>query len=247
MSRRIKEAFDAVRAEEELKEKTRVFLAESMHGRRRTKRAHYRAAVSAACLLFLFLGGYWLYLMPTAEISIDINPSLELGVNRFDRVVSVNALNEDGQTLAEALDLTFADYSEAVDQILGSEQISSLLSGDAEMVITVIGPEGAQTERILSGVRTCTGNQRNIHCYSAGAEEAEAAREAGLSYGKYRAFLELRTLDPDITPEQVRDMSMRELRELLDSLSGEAGPASGGGAGNPGRGYPYRGGRGTSA
>ena len=79
----------------------------------------------------------------------------------------------ENERLAEALDLTFADYSEAVDQILGSEQISSLLSGDAEMVITVIGPEGAQTERILSGVRTCTGNQRNIHCYSAGAEEAE--------------------------------------------------------------------------
>ena len=26
---------------------------------------------------------------PTAYISIDINPSLELGINRFDRIVSV--------------------------------------------------------------------------------------------------------------------------------------------------------------
>ena len=49
-------------------------------------------------------GGTWLYFTPTMEISVDINPSIELGVNRFDRVISVDGYNEDGQALAQLLD-----------------------------------------------------------------------------------------------------------------------------------------------
>ncbi|MDE7227674.1 MAG: helix-turn-helix transcriptional regulator [Treponemataceae bacterium] len=40
--------------------------------------------------MVLFVGA-GLYLTPTAQISIDITPSLELGINRFDNVVSVRA------------------------------------------------------------------------------------------------------------------------------------------------------------
>ena len=45
-------------------------------------------------------GKRWLYFTPIAEISIDINPSIELRVNRFDQVISVDGLNGDGQALA---------------------------------------------------------------------------------------------------------------------------------------------------
>lgn len=44
-----------------------------------------------------------------------------------------------------------------------------------------------------------------------------------LSCGKYRAFLELQLLDPDITPEAVQNMTMREIRELINSLSVNSG------------------------
>lgn len=33
------------------------------------------------------------------------------------------------------------------------------------------------------------------------------------------AFLELRALDPSITPEDIRDMTMREILDLKDMLS----------------------------
>ena len=40
----------------------------------------------ACCLLVLLAGwgGHHAYFTPSAIISIDVNPSLELGVNRFD-------------------------------------------------------------------------------------------------------------------------------------------------------------------
>lgn len=62
-----------------------------------------------------------------------------------------------------------------------------------------------------------------------------AAAEAGLSYGKYRAYLALRELDPAVTPEAVRGMSMRELRQWMEALSaGDSTDSSGGESGAAG-------------
>ena len=57
---------------------------------------------------------------------------------------------------------------------------------------------------------------------------------AGLSCGKYRAFLELQRLDPDATVEEVRGMTMGELLRRIESLSpeGEASPWPGNGRGH---------------
>ena len=118
---RMKDAFDGVHAEEALKEKTREYLYKKTNGYSKKKVFHhgFRYGLSAvACALLIFIGGNWLYFTPTAEISIDINPSIELSVNRFDRVISVNGYNEDGDILAEQLDIKFADYTEAIDEVM---------------------------------------------------------------------------------------------------------------------------------
>ena len=151
---------------------------------------------------------------------MDINPSLELGVNRFDKVVYVIGWNDDGRELASSLDLKYMDYDKALEQIMDSEEISYLLSGDGVMTVAVVGDNETQCGRLLSGVRSCTAGQGNAYCYSASAEELEEAHKLGLSYGKYRAFLELLELDPDISPQQVNSMTMREIWDTIESLSG---------------------------
>ncbi|MDE7233502.1 MAG: hypothetical protein K2N29_00395, partial [Ruminiclostridium sp.] len=77
----------------------------------------------------------------------------------------------------------------------------------------------AQSAHILSEVSACVEEYANIDCHSASAEEAHAAHELGISCGKYGEFLELQALDPAITPEEVQGMTMRELRDLISSLS----------------------------
>lgn len=110
-------------------------------------------------MLFAF-GGYWLYFTPTADISVDINPSIELGINRFDKVVSVSSYNDDGQELLDSINIKYMDYTEAVDQILANENIAALLDNDAVMTITVVGSDGSQSARLLSGVESCTEGQK---------------------------------------------------------------------------------------
>lgn len=221
MNNAFKELFGPIQAEEALKDRTKAFLAEKTQGYTRAgekRRGYHAYAAACACILLILFGGRWLYFTPTAKISIDINPSIELNINRFDRVISVDGFNEDERALSSALDVKYKHYAEAVEEIVNDDIILSLLSGDEIMTITVIGPDGRQSAKLLSGVELCTAEQSNAYCYFAHSEEVAAAHETGLSCGKYRAFLELRHLDPDITPETVQGMTMREIWELTGSL-----------------------------
>ena len=225
----LKEALDQVRAEEALKERTRAFLWQKTRGYTRSVPPPGRRWIpAAACLLLLTValwGGTWLYFTPTMEISVDINPSVELGVNRFDRVISVDGYNEDGQALARLLNVKYRDCEDAIQQILETDTVSTLLANDELLSIAVVGENDTQTARVLSQIEGCTAGVENVSCYAAHAEDVETAHALGLSCGKYRMYQELQALDPGITVEEVREMTMRELQTLKDRLEAGEDPA----------------------
>lgn len=250
MNNIFKELFGPIRAEEQLKDRTKAFLAKKTQSYTRANEKNHRHhvyATACACMLLVLLGGRWLYFTPTAKISIDINPSIELSVNRLDRVILVDGLNKDGQELSRAIDVKYRHYSEAVEQILNCDSITALLSDGEVIAITVIGSDGQQSAKILSDVKLCTANQSNTQCYFARPEEVAAAHDTGLSCGKYRAFLELQLLAPDITPETVQGMTMREIREMIDRLTADSGnealSSNNQGSGHHGHGGGYGNGR----
>ena len=222
MDDKIKAAFGAVHADEKLKSKTRTFIAQKTRGYKVRRASSYRGilpAAAAVCFALVLFARFMLYFTPTARICIDINPSLELGINRFNKVISVEPLNDDGKKLAESLDIKFVGYDEALQKILENKGIEAMLSDNGVMTVTVVETNTPQSADILSEVRSCVRDYDNVYCHSASSEEVSAAHELELPCGKYRAFLELQALDPDITAEEVRNMTMRQIRELIAELS----------------------------
>lgn len=220
---KLKAAFDQVRAEEELKERTKEYLSEKVYARKKKRTSPLRNfAVAAACALLVFLaGGSYLYFTPTAYISVDVNPSLELGINRFDRIVSVTGYNEDGKALADSLDLKYMDYSDALEALLADQDMEVYLSDNADVVLTVAGKSESQSSQILETVESCVSDHENVHCHSGDTEEIHHAHNAGLSFGKYQAYLTLKKLDPSVTLEEIQDMTMSQIRELIQAYSQE--------------------------
>lgn len=270
MKRKIRETFDMIHADEELKNKTREFLAKTTGDYQkspelvpvkagdadlpdafytRTRRPGrvsgvFRVIPAVCCMLILMVfGGWQLYFKPVSVISIDINPSLELDVNRFDRVVDVKEYNEDGEKLAESLKILFMNYEEALEEIMDNESVQDYLAQDQVMSIVVAGEDEKKTQTVYSNVEECTQGQENTHCYHADSEVLEDAHASGLSYGKYMAYLELKELDPDISPGDVQGMTMREIRNRIEELQGndigngagsgtDSGNGNGSGSGN---------------
>ena len=220
---KLKAAFDQVRAEEELKERTKEYLSEKVYARKKKRTSPLRNfAAAAACALLVFLaGGSYLYFTPTAYISVDVNPSLELGINRFDRIVSVTGYNEDGKALADSLDLKYMDYSDALEALLADQDMEVYLSDNADVVLTVAGKSESQSSQILETVESCVSDHENVHCHSGDTEEIHHAHNAGLSFGKYQAYLTLKGLAPSVTLEEIQDMTMSQIRELIQAYSQE--------------------------
>ena len=72
-----------------------------------------KKAVSMVAAVFLaaFLGtGIYLWATPVQYINIDINPSVELMINRFDRIIKVKSLNDDGRRIAESISVNARHY-----------------------------------------------------------------------------------------------------------------------------------------
>ena len=69
------------------------------------RRPVLRPAMVAACLLVVILSATALaaQTLPFSYISVDVNPSLQMTLNWYDRVRTVEAVNEDAQALAEQL------------------------------------------------------------------------------------------------------------------------------------------------
>lgn len=54
------------------------------------------------------------YTTPFSYVSIDVNPSVEYSLNRFDRVISVTAVNDDGEKIVDGLNVKNEKISRAV-------------------------------------------------------------------------------------------------------------------------------------
>lgn len=228
MSNPWKDAFDSIHADEALKARTKDYLKRTVYRSSwKFRFRRIRPALAAACLvLVLGLGGSYLYFTPTAWISIDVNPSLELGINRFDRVVTVEGYNADGEQLADTLEVRYLNYQEALDQILADQQVVSALDQDGVLSLTVAGNSETQCDEIYQAMESCSSGHENIQCHVSSSELLEQAHGAGLSLGKYQAFLILQSLDPSITVDQVQDLSMGELFRMIRSYESAQGNSS---------------------
>lgn len=219
MNDRLRETFDHIHAEEDLKANTKKFLAEKTNQYRTDARPGYRRLLPVfACFVFLLVGffGHRFYFTKTSIISIDINPSLELDVNRFDKVIAIRHYNDDGQKLLENLDVQFMDYSKAIDQIMQTKRIASCLDADEMLFISVTGQNEQKNEEMLAKIETCMHGKNHVCRLAGNFDEAKKAHAAGLSVGKYRAFLELQKVRPDLTAEDVKGLCMRQIQDLIE-------------------------------
>ncbi len=212
MNGKIKNAFNEIKATEELKNKTYNNILKEKN---KSKKIFYqinRQLAFAIVICFIILGSSYFYFTPVYAISIDSESSIELLINRFDKVVGVNEYND--KQLAKSLDIVNLNYSDAINIIFSENSIKS-----EDVSITIVGENQEKNSEILGNIEECIPNRNNISCENGNIEEIEKANELGLSYGKYKAYLQLLELNPQITVDEIKNLSMKEINEKIDMLS----------------------------
>lgn len=189
----------------------------SIEERKYNLKAIYATAACFVLLLLGSLGGYQLYFAEAALISVDINPSIELRLNRFERVTSTTSYNADGEKVLSALDLQGKKYDEALAILFQSDALQPYLENNDYLGIAVFGNDAIKA-RIEAQTQSYAEHYRlQLSCQRADAETVAAAHEHGMTPGRYLAFLELQELDPNANIEDYNSCGLGQIRREIES------------------------------
>lgn len=225
MDNQIKQAFDAIQTPERLKRTTKAALRKKTfdYGRNVLRlRQHRQRLAGMLASLVLVLTGSGLWFWPSASISVDINPSVELKVNALDRVIALEGRNSDGAAVVKDLDVVGMAYDDAMQRLLLSEGLEPYLTDGSQITITVAGGgTDAHAEQMLSRV-LCRAyniaNKENVLYCQVDWETVKAAREVNLCIPRYLAWQNLLKTNPAITPEDVREIPKDRIRALAQTV-----------------------------
>lgn len=246
---------DQIKAEDALKEKTKQIVAAAagvqetagvaqVAEKQRTQKTlvfrRFREMIAAAAVLAaVFIGGLAYYQMPVNYVSLDINPSLELGVNAFDRVVAVEAFNGDGLQLEEHQWLKNVSLEDAVQALVQEAVRQGYIHQDGSSVVSLTtvskktATAGLLQERIREAARRALVEadvKAVVYTDGTDIKLRIRAHELGLSAGKYKLIQLLQELDPELDLEDIRDANITALilkaGALMPASGFEAGQAS---------------------
>ncbi len=214
----------------------------SMEKRKKTK--GWIPAAVAACLALVLVGGgagYYVQNQVVASIvSLDVNPSVELTVNRKETVLSATPANADAEIILDGMDLTGAKVDVAMNAIVGSLLKNGYVDELANSIlITVEDNDAARGERLQQALTAqadaiLSSAQINGAILSQTIQDSQQlqqlAAEYGISAGK--AALIQAVVDGSgglHTFQELVGLSINELNLLYSALSASTTQGEGGG------------------
>ncbi len=189
------------------------------------------AAAAAALVLVLGLGlGFGIYqanCKVVSTVSIDVNPSLELHLNSKNKVVCVDALNEDGRDILGDKQLSGKSLEEAMDDLLGAMIEKGYLNENANSVLVSVDGENeeksaALKETVNNGVKNCLKGRAfdgSVIAQTLNKNDKlnGKAEQSGISPSKAKLIERILAQDSRYTFEELAKLSINELNLLTES------------------------------
>lgn len=186
-----------------------------------------RNKIAFACslsILFLGFGTYTYIKLPVAYVSLDINPSIELSVNRFNNVVSTSALNKDGQILLNDINSDDKSIYSLVNKIIDSAIKEKYISNNKPTAIAVasISNDYELRNSLENDLKSSISNHFSkksidgtIYSYDEDLSKRDAAQKMDISVGKMNLIEELTSFDKSITVDEYKSKSVVDIDDKI--------------------------------
>ena len=205
-------------------------------------------AIAACLMLVLFVGSFaWMWNSPEFAVYADINPSVELVFNRFDQLIDVQPLNEDGALLLEGLSLKGSPSEVVVALIQAAEEQGFVFATDdiPAILITVVTNNNSASEKQISAINAALNNcgfKDLVSVETSTVDFRDQARAYGVSPGKLSLVERLLIADPSLTIDDVINLPVKDLVKQIQEAEGipsgkdssNAGPGNNNGGTNNG-------------
>ncbi|NLP28706.1 MAG: anti-sigma factor domain-containing protein [Clostridia bacterium] len=193
------------------------------------------AIVAATIFLIFFLSPANTSIDTYAYVDLDMNYSLSLIINRNGQVVSLQANDDKTAALIKDMDFKNKNINEVLLSLLEKEKkdensdnskvllISTSLQSDFFQNDKEIEKEQEHLRNLMdslkNSVTTKDSQEKTIKVIYSTAANKEIASDLRISMFRYYAYTKLKTINPSITLEEVKEKSEEELLDLLENSS----------------------------
>jgi len=221
MNTRFKSALNHVKANEDLINKTEEYLRDTLAKEQISKMTEFnkwrmigmkKFAIAACVALLLLGGGFKAYATPLSYVSLDINPSVELGVNALGLVVTAEGYNEDGKAVLSGVKATGINVKKAVHTIVDSAAHKGFIENDGSTVVSLTAETDndrtaaklkTEAEAGADEALTENGKSAEVNSDNVALARRDEARKLGITPGKLNLIqklqAELQASDPTAT------------------------------------------------
>ncbi len=126
-----------------------------------------------------------------------------------------------------SVDVIHQNYYTALDSLINSEIVQNCLADRQELTVTLACDNPEKSRQMGERINSCTGRVENSYFYTCSYDRVQSAHNMGFSCGKYQAYLRLREVYSDITPQQAAEMTMKEIHRMTDYYCSGNGQSSG--------------------
>lgn len=218
------------------KAKQEMYFGASVADQKKEKRStslfskkRFIPIIAGAALAFtICIGMIGLYNENFQTIYIDVNPSVALKLNRFDRVIGVEFLNDDAKNLLSDVKLVGADATAAVQTVISACDSAGYVKEDSQIYISASAKEEQKSEKLLKKLKGSTENMRDeqkdsysVNTYNAKKGEKKEFEKESLSPAKYNIIKEIIEEEDDYRLEDLKGKSMTELHKIKNRHNGD--------------------------
>ncbi|MHC1720668.1 MAG: hypothetical protein AB9844_08440 [Clostridiaceae bacterium] len=241
MKSHIKSSLSRIKAEDELIQKTENLLKYNYEKQNSERTIFARmgkifsmrrpvlaafAAVMTVCVLSA--GGFSYYKTPVAYVSLDINPSVELSVNKFNKIVSATAYNEDGKVILEDKTMFNSSVKDAISELVKAASEKGYIKNDGSTIILVTSETedsvvalslGKEAEEGAKDAIKSSGDVAVVYKDTVNLDKRDEAQKLGVSPGKLNLIEKLQALDPTVTVDQYRSAEVTAIMQKIVAVN----------------------------
>lgn len=199
------------------------------------------ASIAAALIIVSVLAGYGMaFYRPVTYVTMDVNPSVEISLNRFDRTVDVVGLNEKGKRLVgNEKSYRALPAEEVMETLLERAREQKFLNPESVVMITIsnlkdekklaLGKKLEQTamkelEKIKGegGISIQQEGENKVELYvqHSSIKLHNEAKKLGISEGKLVLYEKLKEKGINLELENIKKMQVKDLIKELKFSSG---------------------------
>lgn len=183
------------------------------------------AALLVICTLSYY--GYSAANKVSAKVILDVNPSVELQINRAEKVLKATADDADGMAIIAGLDLKGSDIKSALNALIGSMVKQGYLSDLHNSILITVDSKDSQSAMQLSAelskeVDSLTKGSAAILSQALVRDEMQQqlSEKHNISAGKAQLVQKIAESSPLYDAEDIADLSINDLN-LINKNSRE--------------------------